>query len=388
MKKISLLGSTGSVGNNVLEVVRKFPDQYQILAMAAGRNLELFQKQIKEFQPRLVSVIDEEHADQLRSMLSGTSYIPEIVWGVSGSEEVAAFKECSITISAIVGAAGLMPTLAAIEAGKDVGLANKETLVMAGQVVMDQVERKQVNMLPVDSEHSAVFQALHAGKKEDIHKIILTASGGPFHGKPRAILQDVTRNQALAHPNWSMGQKISIDSATLMNKGLEVIEAKWLFDIDPDEIEVVVHPQSIVHSLVEYHDGSIMAHLGVPDMRIPIAYALSYPDRLPLTLDRLSLSQCAKLEFVEPDFENFPALKLAFNALRQGGTAPAILNGANEIAVAAFLEERIAFLDIAAIVSDTLDKIETVGNYTLTDVLDADKEARQVAEQLIADKSD
>ena len=365
MKKISLLGSTGSIGNNVLEVVRKFPGQYQILAMAAGRNLELFQKQIKEFQPRLVSVIDEEHADQLRSMLSGTSYIPEIVWGVSGSEEVAAFKECSITISAIVGAAGLMPTLAAIEAGKDVGLANKETLVMAGQVVMDQVERKQVNMLPVDSEHSAVFQALHAGKKEDIHKIILTASGGPFHGKPRAILQDVTRNQALAHPNWSMGQKISIDSATLMNKGLEVIEAKWLFDIDPDEIEVVVHPQSIVHSLVEYHDGSIMAHLGVPDMRIPIAYALSYPDRLPLTLDRLSLSQCAKLEFVEPDFENFPALKLAFNALRQGGTAPAILNGANEIAVAAFLEERIAFLDIAAIVSDTLDKIETVGNYTL-----------------------
>ena len=388
MKKISLLGSTGSIGNNVLEVVRKFPGQYQILAMAAGRNLELFQKQIKEFQPRLVSVIDEEHADQLRSMLSGASYIPEIVWGVSGSEEVAAFKECSITISAIVGAAGLMPTLAAIEAGKDVGLANKETLVMAGQVVMDQVERKQVNMLPVDSEHSAVFQALHAGKKEDIHKIILTASGGPFHGKPRAILQDVTRNQALAHPNWSMGQKISIDSATLMNKGLEVIEAKWLFDIDPDEIEVVVHPQSIVHSLVEYHDGSIMAHLGVPDMRIPIAYALSYPDRLPLTLDRLSLSQCAKLEFVEPDFENFPALKLAFNALRQGGTAPAILNGANEIAVAAFLEERIAFLDIAAIVSDTLDKIETVGNYTLTDVLDADKEARQVAEQLIADKSD
>ncbi len=386
MKNISLLGSTGSIGNNVLEVVRKFPDKYKILGLAAGRNLDLLCQQIREFQPELVSVIDEEHADKLRLLLKDISPVPAIVWGVSGSEEVAAMENCSMTISAIVGAAGLLPTLAAIEAGKDIGLANKETLVMAGQIVMEQVRRKQVNMLPVDSEHSAIFQALHAGKKKDIHKIILTASGGPFHGKERHVLENVTRSQALAHPNWSMGEKISIDSATLINKGLEVIEAKWLFDIEPDEIEVVVHPQSIVHSLVEYHDGSIMAHLGIPDMRIPIAYALSYPDRLPLKLDRLDLGQCAKLEFVEPDYKNFPALRLAFDVLREGGTAPAILNAANEVAVAAFLEEKIAFLDIAAIVSDTLKKISMLSTYSLNDVLNADGQARKVAGELVASR--
>lgn len=387
MKHVSLLGSTGSIGKNVLEVVRKFPDQYKVAAMAAGRNVELLAEQLKEFRPELVSVIDEEHADRLASLIKDTDVKTKIVFGVSGNEEVAAFDKCAVTISAIVGAAGLLPTLAAIEAGKDIGLANKETLVMAGRIVMDNVQRKNVTMLPVDSEHSAIFQALHAGRKEDIHKIILTASGGPFHGKKKEILTKVTREQALAHPNWSMGQKISIDSATLMNKGLEVIEAKWLFDIGPDEIEVVVHPQSIVHSLVEYHDGSIMAHLGIPDMCIPIAYALSYPNRLPLKLDRLSLSQCAKLEFVEPDYENFPALRLAFDALRTGGTAPAILNAANEVAVAAFLEGQIAFLDIAAIVSDTLKKVVTVSEYSLNDVLEADALARTAAEKLVAEKT-
>ncbi len=386
MKYVSLLGSTGSIGKNVLEVVRKFPDQYKVTAMAAGRNVELLLEQVKEFKPELVSVIDEEHADQLSSLIKATGINTKIVFGVSGNEEVAAFEKCAITISAIVGAAGLLPTLAAIEAGKDIGLANKETLVMAGRIVMDSVQRKNVAMLPVDSEHSAIFQALHAGRKEDIHKIILTASGGPFHGKETALLNKVTREQALAHPNWSMGQKISIDSATLMNKGLEVIEAKWLFDIGPDEIEVVVHPQSIVHSLVEYHDGSIMAHLGIPDMCIPIAYALSYPNRLPLKLDRLSLSQCAKLEFVEPDYDNFPALRLAFEALRAGGTSPAILNASNEVAVEAFLREKIAFLDIAAIVSDTLKKVAKVDEYSLNDVLEADTLARVAAEKFVKEK--
>lgn len=383
MKYVSVLGSTGSIGKNVLEVVRKFPDQYSVAAMAAGRNVELLVDQVVEFQPEIVSVIDEEYADRFSSLIKGTGAKPKTLCGVAGNEEVAAFNKSAITISAIVGAAGLLPTLAAIEAGKDVGLANKETLVMAGRIVMDNVKRKNVAMLPVDSEHSAIFQALHAGKKEDIHKIILTASGGPFHGKKKDLLENVTREQALAHPNWSMGRKISIDSATLMNKGLEVIEAKWLFDIGPDEIEVVVHPQSIVHSLVEYHDGSIMAHLGIPDMCIPIAYALSYPNRLPLKLDRLSLSQCAKLEFVEPDYENFPALRLAFEALRAGGTAPAILNAANEVAVAAFLEDQIAFLDIAEVVSGTLKNVLKVDEYSLRDVLEADRAARALAKKLV-----
>lgn len=382
MKSIALLGSTGSIGTNVLHVVRQFPDLYSVSSMAAGRNLELLVDQVHEFSPDLVSVIDEEHADRLLSLL-GHSYSGKIVYGVEGNQEVAAHKPAEITISAIVGAAGLLPTLAAIEAGKDIGLANKETLVMAGHIVMNMVERKGVGMLPVDSEHSAIFQALHAGKKEDVFKIILTASGGPFRGKTREELLGVSRSQALAHPNWSMGQKISIDSATLMNKGLEVIEAKWLFGVGPEKIEVVVHPQSIVHSLVEYKDGSLLAHLGVADMCIPIAYALSYPDRLPLQQQRLNLAQCADLQFFEPDHKNFPALQLAFRALEMGGTASAVLNAANEVAVAAFLEERIGFLGIANIVSSTLDEIPLGDDRVLDQILVADSQARQYAEKKI-----
>jgi 1-deoxy-D-xylulose-5-phosphate reductoisomerase len=296
---------------------------------------------------------------------------------------VATFPAAAITVTAVVGAAGLLPTLAAIEAGKDIGLANKETLVMAGKIVMSAVRQQGVRLLPIDSEHSAIFQALEAGRRKDLLKIILTASGGPFRGMRREQLSQVTREQALRHPNWSMGRKISIDSATLMNKGLEVIEARWLFDVAVDAIEVVVHPQSIVHSLVEYQDGSVLAQLGIPDMRIPIAYALSYPERLPLQLQSLQLAHCASLEFHEPDNRSFPALQLAFSALRRGGVAPAVLNAANEVAVDAFLNCRISFPQIAETVARTMDIIEQGNDENLEDILQADAAARKVADALI-----
>lgn len=383
MKLISLLGSTGSIGTNVLEVVRQFPGRYRIVALSAGTNVGRLAEQALEFSPELISVNDETLVLELQSLLP-KNYHDRIVAGTEGNKLVAAYPDAHITMSAIVGAAGLLPTLAAIEAGKDIGLANKETLVMAGRVVMDAVSKAGVTLLPVDSEHSAIFQALEAGRRKDVKKIILTASGGPFRGKTREQLIHVTREEALNHPNWSMGRKISIDSATLMNKGLEVIEARWLFDVSADSIEVVVHPQSIVHSLVEYNDGSVLAQLGIPDMRIPIAYALSYPVRLPLDLKPLQLSQCANLEFVEPDYESFPALKLAFAALETGGVLPAVLNSANEVAVEAFLQEQITFPQIAETVARTMDIVHTGRENSLEDILLADKDARREAENLIA----
>jgi 1-deoxy-D-xylulose-5-phosphate reductoisomerase len=382
MKCIALLGSTGSIGINVLEVVRQFPERYRIAAMAAGTNVSLLARQVREFRPELISVLDEERAQALKRLLP-EEFRARVVSGVEGNKLVASFPTAAMTVTAVVGAAGLLPTLAAIEAGKDIGLANKETLVMAGRFVMAAVREKGVRLLPIDSEHSAIFQALEAGRKKDLKKIILTASGGPFRGMEIDRLLQVTREQALKHPNWSMGQKISIDSATLMNKGLEVIEARWLFDVEAEAIDVVVHPQSIVHSLVEYQDGSILAQLGIPDMRIPIAYALSYPERLPLSLPSLQLSQCARLEFHEPDHRCFPALGLAFTALRRGGVAPAVLNGANEVAVAAFLEARIGFTQIAETVSRTMDIVEQGSDASLADILQADAAARKVAEALI-----
>ncbi len=283
----------------------------------------------------------------------------------------------------MVGAAGLLPTLAAIAAGKDIGLANKETLVMAGRIVMAAVLENGVRLLPIDSEHSAILQALEAGQKKDLKKIILTASGGPFFGMSREQLQMVSWQQALKHPNWSMGRKISIDSATLMNKGLEVIEAKWLFDVDVEAIDVVVHPQSIVHSLVEYQDGSIIAQLGIPDMRIPIAYALSYPERLPLQLQSLHLSECASLQFLKPDHGSFPALQLAFAAIEKGGVHPAVLNAANEVAVEAFLSAQLRFPQIAETVARTMDIVDEGSDASLADILQADSEARKVASRLV-----
>lgn len=382
MKGVALLGSTGSIGVNVCEVVRQFPEHYRLVALAAGSNVELLASQIQEFKPDLVSIGSEQAADELRKRLSSSTET-KIVVGNSGNVEVAAHPDADITISSIVGAAGLMPTLAAIRGGKDIGLANKETLVMAGRIVMAEVEKYKVKMLPVDSEHSAIFQALEAGRRDDVRKIILTASGGPFRGRNKDDLARVTKEQALNHPNWSMGRKISIDSATLMNKGLEVIEARWLFGLPAEHIEVVVHPQSIIHSLVEFVDGSVVAQLGIPDMRIPIGYALSYPERLPLNLPRLSLAQCANLEFHDPDYDCFPALRLAFSALQQGGVMPAVLNAANEIAVEAFLDSQIDFLEIAETVEQTMSIIKSGSEENLDDILAADSDARRTAREII-----
>lgn len=378
MRRISLLGSTGSIGVNVLEVVRQFPDRFQIVGLAAGRNVELLARQALEFNPECLSVCDERHASLLQTMLPD-SWQRKIVWGNQGNEAVAAFAAADFAISAIVGAAGLLPTLAAIKAGKDIGLANKETLVMAGKIVMDAVAAHKVRLLPVDSEHSAIFQALEAGRREDLRKIILTASGGPFREKTGEDLKRVTCAEALNHPNWRMGKKISIDSATLMNKGLEVIEARWLFGVESEGIEVVLHPQSIVHSLVEFRDGSVLAQLGIPDMRIPIAYALSYPERLPLALPPLNLAQCGRLDFLEPDSVCFPALKLAFHALRAGGVLPAVLNAANEVAVEAFLAGRITFPAIAETVARTMERVQDGSEDNLDDILEADERARREA---------
>ena len=382
MKKLSLLGATGSIGVNVLNIVRQFPDRYKIAGLAAGRNIQLLCGQVEEFKPEIVSVIDEEQADKLAALLPD-SWIGEIVYGTAGNIEVATRQGTTMTISAVVGAAGLLPTLAAVEAGKAIGLANKETLVVAGRLVMQTVKQCGVTLLPIDSEHSAVFQALEAGRKEDVAKIILTASGGPFLHQTKEALQNVTRAQALNHPNWSMGPKISIDSATLMNKGLEVIEARWLFDMVPQSIEVVVHPQSIVHSLVEYQDGSVIAQLGIPDMKVPIAYALSYPERMPLDLPSLNLAQCGNLEFLAPDYDRFPALRLAFEALERGGVSCAVLNAANEVAVDAFLNNHIPFTRITAIVEETMARVHGGSDAVLNDLLEADKNARLTADELI-----
>lgn len=382
MKRIALLGSTGSIGVNVLEVVRQFPEQYSITSLAAGRNVGRLKEQVIEFKPELISVLDEQHAAELREMLPA-EYRDRITFGCTGNQEVAAISSADVTVSAIVGAAGLLPTLAAIHAGKPIGLANKETLVMAGKFVMSAAAKAGVPLLPVDSEHSAIFQSLEAGRREDVAKIILTASGGPFRARSKDELQAVTKEQALNHPNWDMGQKISIDSATLMNKGLEVIEARWLFDMEVENIDVVVHPQSVVHSLVEYQDGSVMAQLGIPDMRIPIAYALSYPERLPLKLQPLNLSLCSNLEFHEPDYDSFPALRLAFDAIKAGGVAPAVLNAANEVAVAAFLAEKISFPDISRTVAETMERVQDGSEESLDDILAADGAARREAEKHI-----
>jgi 1-deoxy-D-xylulose-5-phosphate reductoisomerase len=382
MKYIALLGSTGSIGINVLAVVRQFPERYKVVALAAGTNVQRLAEQIREFRPELVSVSDESRAKDLAGLLPRDCRA-KIVFGQEGNSLVAAFPRAQTTVSAMVGAAGLLPTLAAIAAGKDIGLANKETLVMAGRVVMTAVRENGVRLLPIDSEHSAIFQALEAGQKRDVKKIILTASGGPFLGMSRERLRMVTWQQALKHPNWSMGRKISIDSATLMNKGLEVIEAKWLFDVDVETIDVVVHPQSIVHSLVEYQDGSIIAQLGIPDMRIPIAYALSYPERLPLQLPSLNLSECASLQFLKPDHHSFPALQLAFDAIQKGGIHPAVLNAANEVAVEAFLSAQIRFPQIAETVAKTMDIVDEGSDTSLGDILQADDEARRVARRLV-----
>ena len=381
-KKIAILGSTGSIGRNVLKVAASFPQCFTVVGLTAGRNIDLLRQQIEAFSPHIVSVAEEDAAVRLRTYLGRDSQT-EIVWGQAGNEQVASLQETDMVVSAIVGAAGLLPTLAAIKSGKDIALANKETLVMAGRFIMDEIIKQGVRLLPIDSEHSAIAQALEAGRKEDVARIILTASGGPFLHFDQESLWKVTPDQALHHPNWDMGRKISIDSATLMNKGLEVIEAHWLFDVPLEKIEVLVHPQSIVHSLVEYVDGSVVAQLGIPDMRVPISYALSYPERLKTGLSRLNLTECNNLSFSKPDVTRFPALRTAYEACRTGGCLPTVLNAANEVAVAAFLDSKLKFPEISKVVAETMNRLDYMEDTDIETILEADSKARAESAEVV-----
>jgi len=384
-KSISLLGSTGSIGRQALAVVDASPERFEVVALAAGRSIERLAEQVRSFQPQLVSVGDEAGATELRERLG--SQRVDIRVGEKGLQAVAEFPS-DLVVSALVGAVGMAPTLAAVRAGRDVALANKEVMVMAGALMMREVRTHNVALLPVDSEHSAIFQALAGQRHEDIDRLILTASGGPFRTWTTEQIASATIEDALNHPNWDMGPKITIDSATLMNKGLEVIEARWLFDTPPNRVSVVVHPQSIIHSLVEFNDSSVLAQLGLPDMRVPIAVALAYPERLPLDLPRLDLAEIGKLDFEVPDRKRFPCLDLAYEALRADEAAPAVLNAANEISVAAFLDGQIRFLEIAetngAVLNSHVARSVSGELRDLNDVMEADAWARACAREWIA----
>lgn len=379
MKNISILGSTGSIGNSTLSVIAAHPDKFKVVGLTASENIEKLEMQIRRYRPTVVSVAKEESAAELKKRCKDLKI--DIHSGVEGLITVSTLPEADIVVSAIAGSAGLIPTLAAVKAGKTIALANKETMVMAGEIVTKEAEKNGVKILPVDSEHSAIFQVMNSGRWDDVDRVILTASGGPFLKLSTEDKKRVTVKQALRHPNWDMGAKVTIDSATLMNKGLEVIEAKWLFNISINQINVLVHPQSIIHSLVEFRDGSVMAHLGIPDMRIPIAYALSHPERLDLMMARLDLASTGTLTFENPDMKRFPCLAYAYDAMKEGGTMPAVLNSSNETAVRAFLQERIAFLDIERIVGETMARHKTMPAELLEDVLHADKWAREEAEK-------
>lgn len=378
-KKISILGSTGSVGVSTLDVISRHPDRFEVVALSAGSNLDLLSKQIGEFHPRLVSVKTEDDAHRLKGFLADRSV--EILYGKEGTVAVATVVQATMVVSAIVGAAGLLPTLSALQKGKTVGLANKESMVIAGELMRQTSSQTGAVLLPIDSEHSALFQCLQGNRREDLKRLILTASGGPFLHRPQSEFASITVEEALKHPNWSMGNKITIDSATMMNKGLEVMEARWLFDVMPDRISVLIHPQSIVHSLVEYRDGSVMAQLGLPDMRVPIAYALSYPERIESGAGSLDFFKWGRLDFLEPDFEKFPCLRLSCEVAQKGLTYPAVLNAANEIAVAAFLEKKISFVDIEKIIRKTVEAHQPRKVANLEDVLEADRWGRELATQ-------
>jgi 1-deoxy-D-xylulose-5-phosphate reductoisomerase len=387
MKRLSILGSTGSIGCNVLKIVEMFPQQFAVKALAAKKNVARLARQIEQFKPELVAVFDEGRAQELKAHLSSGIDV-DIRFGEESYRMAATHDSVDITVAAMVGAAGLMPTLAAIEAGKTIALANKETLVMAGDIVMHEASQKGVQILPIDSEHSAIFQCLQGHRKEDVDKILLTASGGPFLNRPLAEFSSITRTEALKHPNWQMGPKITIDSATLMNKGLEVLEARSLFGVAREMIDVVIHPQSVIHSMVAYKDGSVIAQLGMPDMTIAIAYALSYPQRLDLRQPLPKFDADLSLDFQEPDLSKFPCLDMAFKACEAGGTVPAVLNAANEVAVKAFLNESIGFIEISAVVSQTIDKHAVVSCPKLSDILSADQWARASAEETIKELAD
>ncbi len=381
MKKISLLGSTGSIGKNVLKIVEKFPKRFSIKALgAAGNNLDLFAKQINKFNPDMIFVANEDKKTKLSQMVSKKK---EIVSGNDGIKQIASFSEANFFVSAIVGAAGLIPTIKAIESKKDIALANKETLVMAGELIMKLAKENGVKIFPIDSEHSAIFQCLENINRDKIKEIFLTGSGGPFLNKDTCEMKKITLKEALNHPNWSMGKKITIDSATLMNKGLELIEAKHLFNISEKKIKIIIHPESIVHSMVAYKDGSVMAQLGVPDMKTAISYALSYPERLDIKQKIPDFIKIASLNFYEPNLKKFPSIKLAYSVLKEGGSLPAVMNAANEVAVYAFLNKKIAFDEIFKVIKKVVANHKNKKNPSIEEIISEDRQARQNAENII-----
>ena len=369
MKKIAILGSTGSIGTQTLEVVRENKD-IEVLALAAGNNITLLEQQIREFHPRLVGVWAEEKAEELKSRIRDTG--TKVVSGMDGLLEIAQIEGSEILVTAIVGMIGIRPTIAAIEAGKDIALANKETLVTAGHIIMPLAKKMGVKILPVDSEHSAIFQSLQGSRRSEVKKILLTASGGPFRGKKQEDLLNIRVEDALKHPNWAMGRKITIDSSTMVNKGLEVMEAKWLFDVDIDDVQVVVQPQSVIHSMVEFVDGAVIAQLGTPDMKLPIQYALYYPERRYLPGDRVDFWKSGHLDFEEPDMDTFYGLELAYEAGRTGGTLPTVFNAANELAVSQFLNREIKYLEIIEIIEDCMRAHKTIENPTVEQILETE----------------
>jgi 1-deoxy-D-xylulose-5-phosphate reductoisomerase len=382
MKKITILGSTGSIGLSALDVIYKNPERFRVVALAAGKNISLLKKQIEKFKPKVVSVSTKESALKLHEALNAKSRV-KIFYDEEGLKEIASFPSADMVISSISGSAGLIPTLAAIEAGKDIALANKETMVMAGEIVTKRAIKKGVKIIPVDSEHSAIFQCLEGHKRQNLRRIILTASGGPFLNFTRNELKKVSLSQTLRHPNWKMGKKITIDSASMMNKGLEIIEAKWLFNVEIVDIDVLIHPQSIVHSLVEFIDGVLLAQMGVPDMKIPIAYALTYPERIHNDLPSLNIAKTGNLEFFKPDIKKFPCLGIAYAAGLCGGTAPAVLNAADEVAVSAFMENKIRFIDLPEIIEKILARHDSIKDPSLDDILQADLWARKETKKII-----
>jgi 1-deoxy-D-xylulose-5-phosphate reductoisomerase len=385
IKHIALLGSTGSIGVNALNVIRCNPEKYRIVALTAGKNTPLLFKQIQTFKPKAVAVLEEQDAMNLKQQLVGNELCPEILFGPDGFKQLATLDGIDTVISAMTGSAGLFPTFEAIRAGKDVALANKETMVMAGQLVMSEATRQGTSIIPVDSEHSAIFQSLQGNQRDNLKRVFLTASGGPFKEMPEAKMVNVTAADALRHPNWDMGRKITVDSATMMNKGLEVIEAKWLFNLAIDQIGILVHPQSIVHSMVEYVDGAVIAQLGVPDMAIPISYALSWPNRIENDLPSLDFEQIKTLTFEKPDTKKFRCLALALSAAKTGQSMPAVLNGANEVAVEYFLKGRIGFMDIPDLIERTMDVHEVHDIDSLEAVLEIDKWAKAQVREWVRD---
>lgn len=373
MKNVAILGSTGSIGTQTIDVLRANPDDFSLVAISAGSNIGMLEEQIREFHPKLCAVWDEDKAKELSKAISDVTPTCKIVSGMDGLIELASIPESDILITAVVGMIGITPTIAAIKAGKDIGLANKETLVTAGHIIISLAKEMGVSILPVDSEHSAIFQCLNGERENNIDKILLTASGGPFRGKTRDELADVTLEMALKHPNWSMGRKITIDSATMVNKGLEVIEAKWLFGVTPSQIEVVVQPQSIIHSMVQFDDGAVIAQLGTPDMRLPIQYALYYPKRVFLKGDRLDFSTLSEITFSKPDMDTFLGLKYAYKAIEIGGSMPTVLNAANEYAVARFLNKEIKFLEIYEMIDYCMSCHKNIDAPTVDQILDTEQ---------------